>query len=254
MRKLIKSPAPELSQLKEFNIDLDMNGKHYALLATSEGQIPEDVALSILRDLMEEDANKLTIAELRYLFIMVKINSLENDYKVKIGCTHTLKNNKTCGHVNTYSINLSDADLNRTPKNYKVPAIFFTIDKTEKEYKVMPPTMDMESALLNYYIVDKGYSQQDIVDNKEVALQYTFTRSCMHLVDKDGERLIKQVSDFDVALTYMEQNKFQTITELYKLVKEVNSYGVQNKVYEFKCKECGGTLVFQLPLLHGLAY
>ena len=47
MRKTIKLPAPELSQLKEVNIDLDMTGRHYALLATAEGQVPEDVAISI---------------------------------------------------------------------------------------------------------------------------------------------------------------------------------------------------------------
>ena len=61
MKKIIKLPAPQLSQLGEVNIDLDMTGRHYAALCTSEGQIPEDVALGILKDLIEEDANKLTL-------------------------------------------------------------------------------------------------------------------------------------------------------------------------------------------------
>ena len=88
MRKTIKSPTPQLSILKEINIDLDMTGRHYALLASCEGQLPEDVVLSILKDLVEEDANKLTLSELRYLFMLVKINSLENKYVISVECTH----------------------------------------------------------------------------------------------------------------------------------------------------------------------
>ena len=64
MTKNIILPAPQLSQLKSVNVDLNMTGRHYAFLATSEGQIPEEVVLSIVKDLMVEDANKLTLTEL----------------------------------------------------------------------------------------------------------------------------------------------------------------------------------------------
>ena len=82
MRKTIKLPAPQLSQLKEVNVDLDMTGEHYMQIASSEGQVPEDVALSIVKDLMEEDANKLTMAELRYIFMLIKINVGSNQYNL----------------------------------------------------------------------------------------------------------------------------------------------------------------------------
>ena len=59
MKRTIKLPAPQLSILKEVNLDLDMTGRHYAQLASSEGQLPEDVVLSILKDLVDEDANQL---------------------------------------------------------------------------------------------------------------------------------------------------------------------------------------------------
>lgn len=253
MKRTIKSPAPQLSELKEFNIDLDMTGRHYAQLATSEGQIPEDVALSIIKDLLEEDASKLTIAELRYLFILVKINSLENNYNVTIGCTHEV-NGKECGCLNHVKVHLSDGDLNICPKNYKIPEIEFILDEkgTFKKYSVLPPTMAMESALLNWFMNVKNVTLDAIADDKKTSMEYTFIRSLMHLKEKDGNRLINEINDFEPALKYLDFNKYQTVSKLYDYCNEVDKFGVQNKVYEIKCKECGGLLVYRLPLLHGL--
>ena len=254
MRKTIKLPAPELSQLKQVDIELDMSGRHYAQLAVFQGEISEDVALSILKDLIEQDANKLTIAELRYLWMLVKIHALDNDYTVKVKCTHYKKDGKPCGHITEYHVKLSDADLNHTPKNYKVPTIKFIVDdKTEKEFTVMPPTMDMESALLNYFIVEKGVSTEEIENDKQTSLDFTFARSLMHLVDKDGNRLINDAKQFPDCNNYLDLNRFDTVKQLYAFSNEVDKFGVQaDKSYEFKCKECGGTLTFQLPLLNGL--
>jgi len=253
MRKTIKLPAPELSQLKEVDIDLDMTGRHYATLATSEGQIAEDIVLGILKDLIEQDANKLTLSELRYLFMLVKINAMENSYFVDVACTHVNKKNETCGHVNHFEVKLSDADLNRTPHNYKVPEInFVNLEDKEQTYKVMPPTMDMESALLNWFLIEKNHSIEEITENAQDALSFSFIRSLMHLVDKNGNRLISEVNQFETADKYFDCNKFTTIKKLYEYSAKVDSFGVQDKTYEFKCKECGGRIIFRLPLLNGL--
>lgn len=254
MRKHIKLPAPELSQLKEVDIELDMSGRHYAELACSQGQIAEDVALSILKDLVEQDANKLTIAELRYLFMLVKINAMDNNYVVKVKCTHTKKDGKPCNHITEYKVNVSDADLNRTPKNYKVPEVEFVIDdKTQKKFKIMPPTMDMESALLNWCIVEKGMNINDIENDPDTSFDFTYLRGLLHLIDKDGNRLISKVEQFEDSKKYLDINKYQTIRDIYAAMNEVDKFGVQSdKLYEFTCKECGGKLSFQLPLLNGL--
>lgn len=254
MRKTIKLPAPQLSQLKEVNIDLDMTGKHFALLATSEGQIPEDIALSIVKDLLEEDANRLTLSELRYLFMLIKINSLENDYRAYISCTHDKKNGEgICGHINELKVKLSDSDLNPTPKNYKVPTITFRTEDTEKEYLILPPTMDMESALYNWFLTIKGKTYEDLEEDKQTSLDFSFIRCVMHLVDKKtNTRLVDTLNDFSYVLEWMNINKYQTIHILLDSVLEVDSYGVQNKVYEITCKECGGKLIFRLPLLDGI--
>lgn len=253
MKKTIQLPAPELSQLKQVDIDLDMTGRHYQLLATSEGMIPEDVALSILKDLMGKEANKLTMNELRYLFMLVKINSLENKYEANVTCTRILKTGKPCNHENKYDIFLSDADLNPTPKGYEAPKIMFAIDDGEsKEYTVMPPTMDMETALITWYTTTKGKTVNELTEDKNVAFDYLFIRSVMHLVDSKGNRIVDKLDDFEYVFDYLDCNKYSIVDELNEKVMEVSKFGVQNKVYKFKCKECGGTLVFQLPLLYGL--
>ncbi len=252
MRKLIKMPAPQLSQVKEVNIDLDMNGRHYALLASCEGQLPEDVALSILKDLVEEDATKLTISEVRYLFMLVKINSLENKYSVNVECTHTKKDGKPCGCNNKFDVFLSDSDLNPTPDDYKIPTIIFKTEKSEKEYKVIPPTISNESKLYNYFLTQKNATAEQIEKSKELSFEFSFIRGLLHLVDSDGNRFVPDDSNLDDLMKFLDYNKFQTINQLYDKVIEVNKFGVQNKIYTVKCKECGGTLVFQLPLLSGL--
>ena len=253
MRKVIKLPAPQLSILKEVNIDLDMTGRHYAQLASSEGQIPEDVALSILKDLMEEDANKLTLAELRYLFILVKINSLENHCRVAVTCTHINSKGEICGYENPYDFFLSDADLNPTPPDYKVPTIIFNTKDTQKEYKVIPPPMKLESELYNHFLTGKGLTPEQIFEDKEESFNYSYLRGVMHLVDKEtGERFVNTDTPIDSLYDYLEFNNFKDINKMFDAVIEVNKYGVQNKEYTLKCKECGGTLVFQVPLLAGL--
>ena len=40
MKRTFKMPAPQLSYLKEVNIDLDMTGRHYALLGTTSDISP----------------------------------------------------------------------------------------------------------------------------------------------------------------------------------------------------------------------
>ena len=252
MRKHIKLPAPQLSQLKEVDIDLDMTGRHYAILATCEGQVPEDVVLSILKDLLEQDANKLTLSELRYLFILVKINSLENEYTVPVKCTHTNDDGTDCGCINQYKIFLSDADLNPTSNDYIPPKIHFRTTDTEKEYFVIPPTMDIESNIWNFFQTQRNASSEKIVKDKKLSFEYTLLRSICHLVDGDGNRLISTYSNFEDILKLADSNKYQTINHLFDYVIEVGKYGVQDKVYEVKCKKCKKKLIFQLPLLHGL--
>ena len=75
----------------------------------------------------------------------------------------------------------------------------------------------------------------------------------MHLVDKEtNERLVKEITDFDGISKLLDENDYKTIHQLYEDVEEVGSFGLAPKLYEITCKECGGKLVYHLPLLDGL--
>ena len=264
MKRTFKMPAPQLSYLKEVNIDLDMTGRHYALLARARGMLPEDVALSILKDLMEEDANQLTLAELRYLFMMVKINNLENDYTVDIQCEH-IKGKKTCGCINHVKVQLQDSDLNPTPSDYEPPKIKFRRDDKEKEYIVMPPTAKRVSELYDFFVTQKNATPSDIVNNDTLSFQFDFLYGLLHLVDSDGHPFVKDTDNFADFIddgnmeddktpkpSVININKMSVIRELLGYVNEVDSYGVQPTTVDVNCKECGGRLIVQIPLLDGL--
>lgn len=252
MRKTIVLPTPQLSYYKEVNVDLDMKGDHYLELAEAKGRIPEEVGLSITRSLMEEDANKLTLNDLKYIFTLIKINSLENNYSANVTCTLLKSDGKICGHVNTLDIRLSDSDLNPTPADYKVPEIDFIVGDTEKTYKVLPPFCDVEIALYDYFITKKNVTSEQIAQDTKVATEFALIRAVCHLVDEEGNRVIDDFSKFDTALDLIKSNKFSRVTNLLAEVKEVDSFGVQSKEYTIKCEECGGTLKFRLPFLYGL--
>lgn len=252
MRKTILLPAPQLSCYKEVNVDLDMTGAHYILLSESKGRVPEEVALSIVRDLMEEDANKLTINDLRYVFTLIKINSLENDYSATVRCTIVKPGGAVCGHENTCDVRLSDSDLNCAPDGYAVPEISLYAGGKERKFKVMPPTCDIEIGLYDYFTTKKGKTAEELNGDSSASMEFALIRAVCHLVGEDGERLIDDLSKFDGALDVIRANKFAKVTELLKLANEVGAFGVQNKEYTIVCKECGGTLRFRLPFLHGL--
>lgn len=252
MRKTIALPTPQLSYYKEVNVDLDMKGNHHLELAEAKGKIPEEVALSIVRSLMEEDANKLTINDLKYIFTLIKINSLENNYTADITCNIIKEDGTICGHVNNVDVKLSDSDLNPTPADYKVPEIDFIIGNTEKTYRVLPPHCDIEIALYDYYITQKGVTVEQLEKDAAIATEFAIIRSICHLTDKDGNRVIDDFSKFASVLDYIKTNKYSRITNLLKMVNEVNSFGVQSKEYTITCEECGGTLKFRLPFLYGL--
>ena len=264
MKRTFKMPAPQLSYLKEVNIDLDMTGRHYALLARARDMLPEDVALSILKDLMEEDANQLTLAELRYLFMMVKINNLENDYVVDIQCEH-IKGKKTCGCINHVKIQIQDTDLNPTPSDYEVPKIKFRRDETEKEYKVMPPTVKRISELYDFFVTQKNANPEKIINDDQLSFEFSFLSGLLHLVDLEGNPFIRETDNFadfiDDGLcednkmpkpTVININKMSVIRQLLAYVNEVDSYGVQPTTVDVNCKECGGRLIVPVPLLDGL--
>lgn len=252
--KNIKLPAPQLSYLKEVDIDLDMTGRHYMKLATSEGQVPEDVALDILTDLVKQDATELTLPELRYLFMLVKINALDNKYYVGISCTAPKPDGTICGHKQSIEIKLSDADLHRTPKKYTPPKVQFMLDKDTgpETFDVMVPRAKDEIELIRYFITDKGKTEEELVTDKATSIQYTFLRAGLHL-QKNGEQILKTPNEYEGFLSLFDINSYKNITKLYDAMNEVDSFGVQNKTYETKCEECGGNLVFRTPLLHGLS-
>lgn len=254
MRKTIRFPAPQLSQLKEVNIDLCMTGRHYGTLATSDGELPESVVTSILNDLMEEDANQLTLSELRHLFMLVKIHSLENKLKFTVRCRCTDSNGNFCNEPHEVSAFLSDEDLNPTPEDYKVPEIVFRTEKTEKTYKIMPPTMNLECALYDYFQTVKNVQHDEIFKSHDTSFQYLYMRGILHLVDEKGERFFNENSTFDGLMNYLDCNPYNFINELFDKVEEVSQFGVQNKTYELKCKKCGGKVLYNIPLLAGVTY
>lgn len=247
MNKQIDLPAPSLSALKKVHLTMDMTGKHYELLAAYEGGSPEQVILSILTDLMEEDANKLTREEANYLFTLVRIASLGDDIPMNITCPH-------CKHEGKATAKLSATDLKTTPILYKIPTVEWVCErgKEPETFQIVPPPLAMEVSLFDWFLTTQDKTRQQLLSEKPLLMMFSMLKALLHLTRRDGTRFIETTDDFQMAHETLSFNPYRTTAQLDTYQTEVDSFGMKPNRHTYRCKECGGTSTFHLPLLYGL--
>jgi len=259
MKSLYKSPLGELSYLKEFHLDVEMLGEHFDALAKSSEENYEKTVVSILTDLLDEDANMLTLQEMTYLFLLVRIHSLSNNLTEEVECTNTVlkqtefgTRRERCGAKNLIDIRLSDADLNYIPEDYKPQTIIVKLGEREASYKVIPPPMKEEIDLIGYF-QERGFLRKQLMSGKDedrgLLLEYAKHRGFLFLQNVEtGETFYdRNRRQRAVAASLKAPAKF--VPTLLKAVKDVEAFGLKTLEKKYKCKECGMDLTVQMPFL-----
>ena len=249
MKKQIALPSGALGYLNKINIDLEMTGKHFDALNLISDDHYEDTVLSILKDLMEEDPYLLTQIDLMYVFTLVKCSSLGDKIEVTAQCPNTVvisdsgsTARRACLAKHRFSIRQVEDDV--IMFTGKVPAFELEVAGIPYTFELRYPSMFTEIELLNYF-EEQGKSRKDILNDKETQLLYAKRR--MAAAIKTNDFSIDQLVE---ALT---KASFRKNAELAEKVKDLQKYGIKHKVYSIRCKECGGSFDYHLPLLAGIS-
>lgn len=246
MKKPIDLPVKTLSTLKRVHLSLDMSGKHYQDLATFDGEQPEQITLSILSDLIDENADLLTKQECCYLFTIVKISNLGSKIPIRLECPN-------CKHSFKDVLNLADVHINEPPKDWTVRKVLLTLsDETKKEYSILPPTLASEIRLLDWLSVYKDIPRKSIYEDKDKTVLYKMYYAMIHLVDENGNRVFDTVDDFNTLDEKMGDITYKQVAHLVYLSEEVDSFGISPNVKFVECEGCGEKLSFHFPILYGL--
>lgn len=223
-----------------------MTGAHFEQISLFDGRKPDQLALSILRDLCEENADLLTVSEATYLFHLVKVHTLNEDITAHYICPH-------CKKEGTYKIDLSTGKLNLPPSDFKCPTIAWKLnaDAPERTYKVMPVPLAQTIAIQNWFMQVKDINVLAKDTPKEERYQYGLIQTVSSLV-RDDDSHILDISNYDTVSDMIKANSFRTMAELISKEKEVNSYGPTLSPITTTCKECGKDATFRIPLFLGL--
>ncbi len=268
MKSLFELATGELSILKKVHLEPIMKGRHFDVLTLGDQENFEQVVVSILRDLMDEDPEELTMQELYHVWTFVKISTLGPTLSVSANCPKEVgfkdENNnrasKICNTLLETTIDLaSESDICRLPKNYKVPSLDFLVKKEEgtKKYYFRPPPVREEMLLIARF-QEAGVSRMDLIDlTKDLKSTFSYSkhRMLLHVTDEKGNFLFFNHEDREEAIHFLlEENPLTIMASFTRIVKELATFGVVTKAKDVVCSSCNSSIKLSLPLKSGLAF
>jgi hypothetical protein len=268
MKTLYKLTGGVVSTLKEVHLETIMTTAHFDDLALLDDTSAERGILSCLSDLMEEDPFKLSMQELYYVFLLVRMYSFGPMIPVTVTCRNLISSvdNLTqlvyCNTVNDEaSFTLEDTDLLYPDKDFIIPEVSLTLPcigasiDEPKSFYIKPPIVGDELALIDMY-QEQGYSRGDLSDfegHKELVIQYSRQRSFLYLRDKETDEIV--FSDRGIREKAIEEFKKAPVSclrDITRGIEKVDRFGVTKKRHQVTCKACGKPIFFRTGLLSGV--
>jgi hypothetical protein len=255
-----------LSFIKEVHLETLMTVEHFDTLALISDDDAERGALSVLKDLMEEDPFLLSMRELYHVFMIVKVSSFGPDVPVMVPCPHTIlepegKGVVACGNSINATYSLAESDLVYAPEGFEIPTVEIALDIlgriTDKPvvYTVRPPTMTDELDLLTMY-QEQGVQRRDLsdlVNHRDLVLGYARHRMLLYLREKETGAGFADREGRNKALEGLKKLPVSVLRELTKAVNEVDAFGVLSPRHQVVCDKCGKSVTFRTGLLSGVS-
>ena len=256
MKTLYKLPSGKLGPFNEINLETVMNVSHFDTLALLSDDDAERGVLAVLKDLMEEDPFKLSMRDLYYVFLLVKVSSFGPEIPVSVTCRNFIKDPETnarsvCNHINQTTFSLADADIEYAPSDMEIPSVILH----GKSFLIKPPSMADELDLIAYY-QEKGISRQqlaNVIDNKDQVIEYARHRMFLYLRDFDtGEAVYSDRDRREKALAEFKSLPITVYKDITSGIDKVDKFGVKSQTHQVVCKGCNNTVTFRTGLLAGL--
>lgn len=260
MNVLVKSPAGALSFIPEFNMESVMLVRHYDTIANGSPDDAEALVMGVLHDLVDGDAYAMSIREMYYAFLQVKIASFGSEAGAVVTCPNNLPDGSPCGNRINVRVDFADVDVTNAPADVKpqeVDCRFKCLGSGDPgEFVVRPPQMRDELDLIAEF-KERGLSRADLYDSeghKDVADEYLRMRQLAYLclkstgkpfMDRGIRRAVyDEVSGGDVPVTFLK--------DLVARIAEADRFGVWGKPHRVPCPRCGGAVTFWPGILSGV--
>lgn len=263
-KALFQLAGGPLSFLKEIHLDLQLKGKHLEPLTYATEDSFDKTVVSVLNDLMEENAEDLNLQEIYHVWALVKCASLGPSLSIRAHCNKKVRVEnsqrqiveRNCEGLIESSFSVAEADVVRVPGNYKIPTITLPLGEggTEVTYEIKPPRIKEDIFLLDIFN-EMGITKTILVDvrnNKEESMNYARHRMLLHLC-KNGETVFTSFEERAELIKILnDQCSMSQIKELNNKIAEVSKYGVKFRSVVETCPECKSKVEVFLPLSAGL--
>ncbi len=253
MKTLVKLPSGSKGYYPNgVNIDLEMTGDHHDKLLSGNSELYDRVIVSVLDSMMEEDAYKITMADMLYLFFMARAQSISPDYRTSWTCSADVVRGDvkvSCNTPNSYHLNINELKINYMQDTFEFPVYPFSIfgldgnliAETEVSIKLL--SMDDEIQIIDSFL-GKGISRKDLASKN--AYDYARTRILHSLDFKDSKYNSLSLDERSISL---KKNNLKTMNALLVGIKNLSdSIGIDLTPRDVQCKECKSQFKLALPI------
>lgn len=245
----IKIPSKNLLAGPTVLMDVRLKGKHHKQLTSSSVQSFERVVTDVIDDLMEGNAFALSLADIHYLFFMVRVNTLGSAYKFNWTCQREGQNSIThsfehCGHVNEGEFDFTKLKVTEIPDGFEYPRYPIVYQDKASDVYVRLLTAGEHFEVLDDFLSD-GYSVEDIETDTEALTAFAWKLLYKSLTFSNDF--------FNTAFSSAEvEGLFDTLdfsitSKLFQDLTYLSSLGPDTSEVKVKCGKCGGESVIRLP-------
>lgn len=242
----VKLPSGHLGKFPIVSLNTEMTGEHHEMLLSSPPRLFERTLASVVGSLLTVgDVNRISLADLIYLFFIVRASSISPVYKTKWTCARTVgtgANKGDCGAENPFTLNLGKLHTEFVSKGFDYPRYPVIVDGVDTMVHAKLLTVSEEFGVLDA-LAEENITKESL-KNPEDMYKYARLRLVHSLTFGDA-----RINDYDFERKSQVLNglPFQTVNKLFADGKALGGYGPDLSPVKVTCAKCKGESRLSIP-------
>ena len=243
----VKLPSGHLGAFPVVKIDTELSGEHHEMFLSSPDKMFERTVASVIGSLLQVgDVYRITLADLMYLFYLVRTASVGPAYKAKWICKRSVtpKGNvsQECGCENQYTLSLPANKTTYVPASFAYALYDVTVNSITTRMYVRFLTVAEEFAVLDDLA---GHNlSKDMLGDKVNAYTYAKLRLLKAITFEDARvngYTSEQREDILKALP------FSLTQKLFDDMSKLDQFGPDMSPKVVTCTKCKGESKLVIP-------
>ena len=242
----VKLPSGHLGKFPIVSLNTEMTGEHHEMLLSSPPRLFERTLASVIGSLLTVgDVNRISLADMIYLFFIVRSASISPLYKTKWTCSRVVGTGASkgdCGGENPFTLNLGKMSTLFVPKGFNYSRYPVIVDGIETQVHSRLLTVSDEFDVLDA-LAEENITK-DSLKNPEDMYKYARTR-LVHSLTFDDTR----INEYDIERKSQVLNglPFMTVNKLFADGKAISGYGPDLSPVKVTCAKCKGESRLTIP-------